>query len=131
MQSAHHGERRKRAQELAQLWSRVSRQHLSAGQGCSCGFGGLVLQAADFELDIVEFLIGDARKAGASGVEHMIEKTARRGPDRYSLSALIAAIENSDPAPASEKDIEFALSRLSTTLTSIEAAHSRGRFACD
>jgi hypothetical protein len=78
-------ERRREARELAEMWSRIGRQHISAGQGCGCGFGGLLLQGSDFELDIVEFLINDARKAGLTNIESFIDAAARRGPDRYSL----------------------------------------------
>ena len=48
-------DRSSQARDLAEMWNRVSRQHLTAGAGCSCGMGGLFLQASDFELDIVEF----------------------------------------------------------------------------
>jgi hypothetical protein len=125
-------ERRRQAQDLAAMWSRISRQHLSASQGCACGFGGVVLQASDFEIDIVEFLINDARKAGVSGVEPFVESVARRPGDRYSLTALFAGIADADSrASAEEVALMFALSRLRTSLSSIEAAHSRSRFSCD
>ena len=112
------------------MWGRIGRQHLSAGQGCACGFGGLLLQASDFELAIVEFLINDARKADLPNVEPFIDAAARRGPDRYSLRALLDAIAAADvTSAASPVELDFALTRLRTSLTSIDAAHSR--FTCD
>jgi hypothetical protein len=120
------------ARELAEMWSRVSRQHLTAGAGCSCGIGGLFLQAADFELDIVEFVINDARKEGRARLETFIDAVAGRGPDRYSLMALFDAIGRADHATTPPADdLQFALDRLRKTLSSMDSAHARNRFACD
>lgn len=124
-------QRRSEARDLASLWSRISRQHLSAGQGCSCGFGGMMLMASDFELDIVEFVINDARKAGLSGVESFIDSVAKRGPDKYSLPALLEAIAKDSPLQPDGAEVDFALGRLRTTLSSIESAHNDARFVCD
>jgi hypothetical protein len=120
------------ARELAAMWRRIGSQHLSASQGCACGFGGLMIQAADFEIDIVEFVLGDARKSGLSGVEAYVNAVARRGEDRYSLPALLSDIEKSgDKAPAKADELDFILARLRTTLNSIETAHNSSRFVCD
>jgi hypothetical protein len=125
-------DRSKQARELAEMWSRVSRQHLTAGAGCSCGIGGLMLQASDFELDIVEFVINDARKEKLAGLEAFIDAVAARGPDRYSLSDLLKAIGSADhPTTPSSADLQFALDRLRKTLSSMDANHNRSRFACD
>jgi hypothetical protein len=114
------------------MWTRVSRQHLTAGAGCSCGIGGLMIQASDFELDIVEFLINDARKEGLAGLQAFIEAVAARGPDRYSLTDLLKALGTTDhPAAPTTADVQFALGRLRKTLSSMESAHSGSRFACD
>ena len=114
--------------ELASLWSRVSRQHLAGGGGCGCGFGGLVFQAADFELDIVEFLLHDAQKAGRTAIAPFIDASSKRGPDRYSLPALLDALAGSS---LPDDDTNFAITRLRTTLASIEDAHRTSRFACN
>ena len=125
-------DRSKQARELGEMWSRVSRQHLTAGAGCSCGGGGLMLQASDFELDIVEFVINDARKEKLASLESFIDAVAARGPDRYSLAELLNAIGAADhPTTPSAADLQFALDRLRKTLSSMEAAHTKSRFACD
>lgn len=125
--------RRREANEIGDIWRRISRQHLSSGQGCACGFGGgLMLQGADFELDIVEFVIDGAKQAGHADVEAFIAATAKRGDDRYSLTALIEALGRSGLAEdISASGRSFAFESLRKTLGSMEAAHSRGRFACD
>jgi hypothetical protein len=133
MTQANPSEWRKAADELGGMWRRISRQHLASGQGCACGFGvGLMLQGAAFELDIVEFLIDEARKAGHTGIETMVETVAQRGNDNYSLTALIEALGQADsPGALDDAQIAFALERLRLTLSAMDEAHTGGRFACD
>ena len=124
--------RRQDVDDLKMLWSRVSGQHLSGGQGCGCGFGGLILQASDFDLDIVEFLLNDAAKQGAPLVAAFVERTAARGPDRYSLVALLDALSTTrDAAFIDGGGLDFAVGRLRQTITDIESAHRKSRFACN
>ncbi|MDR3523511.1 MAG: hypothetical protein P4L66_05355 [Acetobacteraceae bacterium] len=124
--------RRPDVDELKALWSRLSRQHLSGGQGCGCSFGGLVLQASDFELDIVEFLLHDAAQHGAVHIAAFVAAAASRGPDRYSLPALLEALATTqDAAMIGSGDLDFAISRLRQTLKNIDSAHRTRRFVCD
>lgn len=114
------------------MWSRISGHYLSPDLGCFCCAGGVVLQASDFERDIVEFLISDARKAGLTKFESFLNTVARRGIDGCSLPELIDAIAEGEHSEAgSDKELEFALVRLRPILSSIEAAQNIGRFACD
>jgi hypothetical protein len=123
-------ERRNAAREIGDMWRRISRRHLTSGQGCACGFGGgLMLQGADFELDIVEFLIEDGFKAGHAALNAYIEAVANRGPDKYSLPALIDALGREALADISDAEAMFAIETLRKTLGSMDAAHTR--FACD
>lgn len=48
-----------RAEQMLELWSALSMQHVTLGAGCGCGMGGVSLRLDDFELDIVDYL-GDA-----------------------------------------------------------------------
>jgi hypothetical protein len=123
--------RRPDVDDLKTLWSRVSRQHLSGGQGCGCSFGGLILQASDFEIDIVEFLLHDAAKRNARHIPAIVQKAAR-GPDRYSLPALLETLATTQETALIETgELDFAIDRLRQTLTNIEAAHRKSRFACN
>ena len=124
--------RRTNVDELKALWSRVSRQHLSGGQGCGCSFGGLILQASDFELDIVEFLLHDAAKEGAAQVAPFVSAAAGRGPDHYSLRALFDALATTEDATLiASGDLDFIIDRLGRTLANIENAHRKSRFSCN
>lgn len=118
------------AQDLTEIWNRISRQHMSAGAGCGCGFGGLILQASDFELDIVEFVIDEAKHGGRTAIPPFIDAVARRGADRYSLAALLRALGQGQDALGPD-DEAFALARIAIPLASMDAAHSKGRFSCD
>jgi hypothetical protein len=124
-------QRHAESQRLAGLWSRISRQHLSSGQGCACGFGGgLILQGASFELDIIEFVVGEAKKNGHADVERFVDAVSKRGPDRYSLPDLLEAIgkTNSD-LEQNHSQLDFILTRISNVLEAMDATHSQ-RFAC-
>jgi hypothetical protein len=124
--------RLREADEIGGIWRRISRQHLSSGQGCACGFGGgLMLQGADFELDIIEFVIDGAKQAGHTDVEAFIDATARRGGDKYSLPAFIEALGRTGAEALSASGRAFAFQQLRKTLGSMDVAHSRSRFACD
>ena len=125
-------QRHTEAQRLAGLWSRISRQHLSSGQGCACGFGGgLILQGASFELDIIEFVLEDAKKQGFHQIGPFIDATCKRGPDRYSLPDLLDAVATPHAsAQISAKELNFILTKLAMVLSSMDEAHNR-RFACD
>ena len=119
------------AQRLAGLWSRISRQHLSSGQGCACGFGGgLILQGASFELDIVEFVVSEGKKHGHVDIGSFVDTVSKRGPDRYSLPDLLEAIgkTNSD-LEKNDSLLDFILAKISDVLEAMDAAHSQ-RFAC-
>lgn len=57
-----------RAEQLLDLWSSLSMQHVALGASCGCGMGGISLRLDDFELDIVDYL-GDAGvRSGAPDV---------------------------------------------------------------
>ena len=119
------------ARALKDLWSRVARQHLAGRQGCSCGVGGIVLQAMDFEADIVDYLIDAADKAGQPGVSAFIERKAIRAGETYSLVALLDAVAGADGADVPADGLALVLGRLRGTLSAMNEAHETRRFVCD
>ena len=123
--------RRKQARELSEMWNRISGECLFPVQGCSCCAGGLALHGVDFEPDIFELLISDARKAGITDLESLLDIVARRGDGLYSLPKLIEFFAEDDCSMPQIKEVEFALSQVRSILTAIEAAQNKGRFACD
>lgn len=71
-----------RAEQLLDLWSSLSMQHVALGAGCGCGMGGISLRLDDFELDIVDYL-GDAGvRSGIPEVEAFfaaLQQSAQEG----------------------------------------------------
>ena len=51
-----------RAARLAQLWSRLSVQHVTLGAGCGCGVGGVSVSLQDFERDIADYLWAEGER---------------------------------------------------------------------
>ena len=49
------------AQELLDIWQRLSSQHVALAAGCACGIGGVTLRLQDFEQDIADYLLGAGR----------------------------------------------------------------------
>lgn len=67
-----------RAEQLLDLWSSLSMQHVALGAGCACGMGGISLRLDDFELDIVDYLIDAGVRSGvAEVVTHFTEMQQR------------------------------------------------------
>jgi hypothetical protein len=112
--------------EARDLWSRLSRQHVSFGQGCVCGFGGLTVSMSDFELDIVEFVMNDAVRAERQDVVAALQ-TERPGGPR--IAELLAVLESLAVSEAGTSTAAFISERVLRTLQSIEASHRRG-FVC-
>jgi hypothetical protein len=90
-----------------------------------------MFQASDFELDIVEFVIAGAEQAHLPGAVVFVDAVSRRGPDRYSLPALLKALAEGDHRAATPAEIDCVIERLNVTLSNIDRAHAKGRFACD
>lgn len=57
-----------RAEQLIELWSRLSMQHVALGGACGCAMGGLSLRLDDFELDIVDYLCDAGVRCGRADV---------------------------------------------------------------
>jgi hypothetical protein len=57
-----------RAERLANLWSRLSAQHVTLGAGCGCMVGGVSVSLEDFELDIADYLWAEGERQGQTAV---------------------------------------------------------------
>ena len=57
-----------RAERLANLWSRLSAQHVTLGAGCGCMTGGVSVSLEDFELDIADYLWAESERLGEAAV---------------------------------------------------------------
>jgi hypothetical protein len=74
-----------RAEQMLDLWSSLSMQHVALGAGCGCGIGGVSLRLDDFELDIVDYL-GDAGvRSGVPEVEAYFKELQQRAQEGSSI----------------------------------------------
>src|SRR5215207_7297430 len=90
--------------DIVALWDRARGRHVAALFGCSCGAPTAHVSAADFELDLIDFII--AKYAAASEASTFLQ-----GLERRDIAGLLAALASLDPAPAFAGDIAADLSR--------------------
>ena len=57
---------RREASRLAELWHRLSAQHIALG--CSCSMSGISVTLEDFERDIADYLWAEAERLGQGDV---------------------------------------------------------------
>jgi hypothetical protein len=92
-----------RAERLANLWSRLSAQHVTLGAGCGCMVGGVSVSLEDFAV-VVAFLL-------------------QPGPidqQKKPVATLLARLEDGE---ADEAVADWLLSRLARTLDSFAKLH--------
>ena len=106
------------AARLADLWHRLSSQHVALG--CSCTMAGLSVSLDDFERDISDYLWAEGERLGESAAVALLlasgPMAAQEHPIRDSLSRLQEA--HVDPQGAA-----WLLARLTKTLESYAALH--------
>lgn len=111
------------ARELADIWERLSGQHVALGAGCACGIGGVTLQLQDFEQDIVDFLAAQAERSRRDDVGAWLARYAVDGANGlWSVAALLGALTEA-PHSASAEVAGFLLERLGKTLRSFARLH--------
>ncbi|MEB0140116.1 MULTISPECIES: hypothetical protein [unclassified Undibacterium] len=113
------------AQELLDIWQRLSSQHVALATGCACGIGGVTLRLQDFEQDIADYLLAQAQRAQRSDVSTFLR---RHGVDAdgaaWHLGILLAALMDTGVTMCLDPDVaEFILSRLGKTLRSFAKLH--------
>jgi len=109
-----------RAERLANLWSRLSAQHVTLGAGCGCMTGGVSVSLEDFELDIVDYLWADSERLGETAVVDFLLAPGPIDQQVKPVATLLARLED-DEAEAAVAD--WLLTRLARTLDSFAKLH--------
>lgn len=109
-----------RAERLANLWSRLSAQHVTLGAGCGCMVGGVSVSLEDFELDIVDYLWAEGERLGESVVVAFLLRPGPIDQQQKPVGALLARLEDGE---ADEAVADWLLSRLARTLDSFVKLH--------
>lgn len=111
------------AQELLDIWNRLSRQHVALAAGCACGVGGVTLQLQDFEQDITDYLLGQAERGQRADIVSILREHGVDTEGKWSIGALLDALGPAGSAEVEPGQGEFILSRLGKTLRSFAKLH--------
>jgi hypothetical protein len=113
------------ALELLDIWQRLSSRHVSLGTSCACGIGGVSLQLQVFELDIVDFVLGQAeRNRRADVIAYLKDNAFDPRSGQGSVQLLLAKLSTSDDLSLAQSDIpSFVLEKLGKTLRSFARLH--------
>lgn len=109
-----------RAERLANLWSRLSAQHVTLGAGCGCMTGGVSVSLEDFELDIADYLWAEGERLGEAAVVAFL---LRPGPIEQQVKPVATLLARLEDGEANEAVADWLLSRLARTLDSFAKLH--------
>ncbi len=109
-----------RAERLANLWSRLSAQHVTLGAGCGCMTGGVSVSLEDFELDIADYLWAESERLGEAAVVAFLLQPGPVDQQVKPVATLLARLEEGE---ADETVADWLLSRLARTLDSFAKLH--------
>ena len=109
-----------RAERLANLWSRLSAQHVTLGAGCGCMVGGVSVSLEDFELDIADYLWAEGDRLGQGDVVAFLLQPGAIDQQVKPVATLLARLEEGE---AHEAVADWLLSRLARTLDSFAKLH--------
>lgn len=109
-----------RAERLANLWSRLSAQHVTLGAGCGCMTGGVSVSLEDFELDIADYLWAESERLGEAAVVAFLLQPGAIDQQQKPVATLLARLEDGE---AEEAVADWLLSRLARTLDSFAKLH--------
>ena len=96
---------RVRVEDLLTRWGGLGRTHVVLSVGCSCGFAGAHVSAAEFEVELVSFL---QAKWGAERALQPVLATSPAGIEAF-LRALLAADAPADVGPLLFEDMAKAI----------------------
>lgn len=117
-----------RAERLANLWSRLSAQHVTLGAGCGCMVGGVSVSLEDFELDIVDYLWAESERLGVTAVVDFLLAPGPIAEQAKPVMTLLTRLEGGD---ADEAVADWLLTRLARTLESFARLHGPAGAADD
>jgi hypothetical protein len=112
-----------RADTLLDLWSSLATRHVALGASCACGMGGVSLQLADFELDIVGYLEDAGLRSGMPEIVAFFDALQRAGAQEQPLVRLLEDVQQGR-LPAALSD--WLLPKVERTLRSFAELHGPG-----
>ena len=108
----------KQAAYLADLWNRLSGQHIALG--CSCTMSGISVTLEDFERDIADYLWAESERLGEKAVEEFL---LAPGPVAKQDRAIRGILERLEDGQYLDTVAEWLLPRMTKTIESYAKLH--------
>ena len=109
----------KQAAYLADLWNRLSGQHIALG--CSCTMSGISVTLEDFELDIADYLWAESERLGQTDVVAFLLAPGPIASQSQAIRSILSRLEEDDEVSASVSD--WLLPRMTKTIESYAKLH--------
>ncbi|MFD0666711.1 hypothetical protein ACT80S_03240 [Ramlibacter sp. MAHUQ-53] len=103
---------------LAELWHRLSAQHIALG--CSCTMSGISVTLEDFERDIADYLWAESERLGQAAVVAFL---LAPGPVSEQVQAVRGILARLEADEAEDAVAEWLLARLTKTIESYAKLH--------
>ena len=106
------------AAHLAELWHRLSAQHIALG--CSCSMSGISVTLEDFERDIADYLWAQSERLGQRDVVAFLLARGPIASQERPIRDILARLESGD---AEDQVARWLLERMTKTITSYAELH--------
>lgn len=109
---------RAQATYLAELWHRLSAQHIALG--CSCTMSGISVTLEDFERDIADYLWAESERLGQSAVGAFLLIPGPIAEQEQAIRGVLARLQEGQ---AEEAVADWLLARMTKTIESYAKLH--------
>ncbi len=103
---------------LAELWHRLSAQHIALG--CSCTMSGISVTLEDFEHDIADYLWAESERLGQAAVVAFLLAPGPLSGQPQAVRAILSRLEQGE---AEDEVAEWLLARMTKTIESYAKLH--------
>lgn len=109
---------RVQATYLAELWHRLSAQHIALG--CSCTMSGISVTLEDFERDIADYLWAESERLGQTEVVTFLLMPGPIAEQEQAIRGILARLQDGH---AQDAVAEWLLARMTKTIESYAKLH--------
>ena len=109
---------RAQAVYLAELWHRLSAQHIALG--CSCTMSGISVTLEDFERDIADYLWAESERLGATDVVAFLLSSGPIADQEQPIRQILKRLADGE---AEESVEQWLLPRMTKTIESYAKLH--------
>lgn len=103
---------------LAELWHRLSAQHIALG--CSCTMSGISVTLEDFERDIADYLWAESERLGQAAVVAFLVAPGPVSEQPQAVRGILARLEEGE---AEDAVADWLLARMTKTIESYAKLH--------